>query len=105
LFIRSTFQHNKRTPNDWCEARISNIISGLKLFGSNCGHSPVKCRLFRSFRCILALPQSGSIRHNMKYWEIVADNLNKAGWSWGHDPAFSVGSHDDRPWTATLPPF
>ena len=19
----------------------------------------------------------------MKYWEIVADNLNKAGWSWG----------------------
>jgi hypothetical protein len=19
-----------------------------------------------------------------RYWEIIADNLNKAGWSWGH---------------------
>jgi hypothetical protein len=22
-------------------------------------------------------------RRNMKYWEIIADNLSKAGWSWG----------------------
>jgi hypothetical protein len=22
-------------------------------------------------------------RHNMKYWEIIADNLKKAGWSLG----------------------
>jgi hypothetical protein len=22
-------------------------------------------------------------RHNMKYWEIIADNLSKAEWSWG----------------------
>ena len=22
-------------------------------------------------------------RHNMKYWEIIADKLSKAGWSWG----------------------
>src|SRR5437899_6170852 len=22
-------------------------------------------------------------RHKMKYWEIIADNLSKAGWSWG----------------------
>jgi len=21
--------------------------------------------------------------HQMKYWEIIADNLSKAGWSWG----------------------
>src|SRR5262245_44316072 len=21
--------------------------------------------------------------HRMKYWEIIADNLRKAGWSWG----------------------
>jgi hypothetical protein len=21
--------------------------------------------------------------HQTKYWEIIADNLNKAGWSWG----------------------
>jgi hypothetical protein len=23
------------------------------------------------------------IRCNVKYWEIIADNLSKAGWSWG----------------------
>jgi hypothetical protein len=23
----------------------------------------------------------------MKYWEIIADNLSKAGWSWGYVPA------------------
>jgi hypothetical protein len=22
-------------------------------------------------------------RHNMKHWEIIADKLSKAGWSWG----------------------
>jgi hypothetical protein len=22
----------------------------------------------------------------MKYWEIIADNLSKAGWSWGYSP-------------------
>jgi hypothetical protein len=21
---------------------------------------------------------------NLKYWEIIADNLKKAGWSWGY---------------------
>jgi len=24
------------------------------------------------------------VRHKMKYWEIIADNLSKAGWSWGY---------------------
>ena len=28
----------------------------------------------------------------MKYWEIIADNLSKAGWSWGYVSA--VGSRD-----------
>jgi hypothetical protein len=23
------------------------------------------------------------VRARMKYWEIIADNLSKAGWSWG----------------------
>jgi hypothetical protein len=22
-------------------------------------------------------------RHHVKYWEIIANNLSKAGWSWG----------------------
>jgi hypothetical protein len=27
-------------------------------------------------------------RRKMKYWEIIADNLKKAGWSWGCVSAF-----------------
>jgi hypothetical protein len=27
--------------------------------------------------------QSSHARHKTKYWEIIADNLSKAGWSWG----------------------
>jgi hypothetical protein len=26
---------------------------------------------------------SGGSHHRVKYWEIIADNLSKAGWSWG----------------------
>ena len=25
----------------------------------------------------------------MKYWEIIADNFNKAGWAWGHVSAIT----------------
>jgi len=28
-------------------------------------------------------PGDDSARGSMKYWEIIADNLSKAGWSWG----------------------
>ena len=27
----------------------------------------------------------------MKYWETIADNLSKAGWSWGYVSADSCG--------------
>jgi hypothetical protein len=32
-----------------------------------------------------ALPRGGFLfrRAAVKYWEIIADNLSKAGWSWG----------------------
>jgi len=33
------------------------------------------CESSRPFITILLLPR-------MKYWEIIADNLSKAGWSW-----------------------
>ena len=26
---------------------------------------------------------SGKLSNSAKYWEIIADNLSKAGWSWG----------------------
>ena len=73
------------------------LKSGLRLVTPECfvdtGHVfhlssdpelvSMKCRLFGGFRCILTQPQPGSIRHNTKYREIIADNLGKAGWSWG----------------------
>jgi hypothetical protein len=31
---------------------------------------------------LLCAEQKGTI-HRVKYWEIIADNLGKAGWSWG----------------------
>ena len=40
----------------------------------------------RRFIFILSLPCGEQRRQNpapVKYWEIIADNLSKAGWSWG----------------------
>jgi hypothetical protein len=34
----------------------------------------------------------------MKYWEIVADNLSKAGWSWGYVSA--IDSNGRTTWIA-----
>jgi hypothetical protein len=34
----------------------------------------------------------------MKYWEIIADNLSKAGWSWGCVPA--IDSNGRTTWIA-----
>jgi hypothetical protein len=37
--------------------------------------------LGRSYHFVIAL-QRGTI-HPVRYWELIADNLSKAGWSWG----------------------
>ena len=37
-------------------------------------------------------------RHKMKYWEIIADNLSKAGWSWGC--ASAIDSNGRTIWIA-----
>jgi hypothetical protein len=36
--------------------------------------------------------------HRVKYWEIIADDLSKAGWSWGWVSA--VDSHGRTIWIA-----
>jgi hypothetical protein len=33
--------------------------------------------------------KSGRIRQRVKQWEIIADNLSKAGWSWGYVSAIA----------------
>jgi uncharacterized protein YfaQ (DUF2300 family) len=43
-------------------------------------------RVIASVYIILSLPCGEQNRQNLarvKYWEIIADNLSKAGWSWG----------------------
>jgi hypothetical protein len=42
------------------------------------------------------MPEKSDCR--VKYWEIIADNLSKAGWSWGCVSA--VGSHGRTIWIA-----
>ena len=40
----------------------------------------------RDSSAILSLPRGEQKRNKcitVKYWEIIADNLSKAGWSWG----------------------
>jgi hypothetical protein len=37
----------------------------------------------------------------MKYWEIIADNLRKAGWSWGWVSA--IDSRGRTIWNADAP--
>ena len=46
----------------------------------------VVARLIVPVYIILSLPCGRGKRQNparVKYWEIIADNLSKAGWSWG----------------------
>ena len=34
--------------------------------------------------CVKTLQKDKLNQGRMKYWEIIADNLSKAGWSWGY---------------------
>jgi hypothetical protein len=38
---------------------------------------------FETPLCYCAATTDGNIMERVKYWEIIADNLSKAGWSWG----------------------
>jgi hypothetical protein len=39
-------------------------------------------RLYQFFIVVWSAKRAGFYR--VKYWEIIADNLSKAGWSWGY---------------------
>jgi hypothetical protein len=43
-------------------------------------------------------PLSNAAKHQMKPWEIIADNLKKAGWSWGYVSA--IDSNGRTTWIA-----
>jgi hypothetical protein len=51
------------------EARVGNLCESVTDFGLP----------------ILSLPRGDKSGQNLpvKYWELVADKLSKAGWSWG----------------------
>jgi len=43
-----------------------------------------ECKVFRPFGGSLGGPKEAQFRRDVKYWEIIADNLKKAGWSLGY---------------------
>jgi hypothetical protein len=45
--------------------------------------NPESERTARTEQSHAANGAESSVRGTVKYWEIVADNFNKAGWSWG----------------------
>jgi hypothetical protein len=58
------------------------LLPPLGRTGSNLEPRPRHCPFYIS----LSLPcveQKRQIQPPVKYWEIIADNLSKAGWSWG----------------------
>src|SRR6266513_5693135 len=59
--------------------------------------SRIICAPFVSFCDCHVKSKSGRIRR-VKHWEIIADNLSKAGWSWGYVSA--VDSEGRRIWIA-----
>jgi hypothetical protein len=47
------------------------------------GHRPASLRRVISFRVCHVENKRRRIRRVKRAWEIIADNLSKAGWSWG----------------------
>jgi hypothetical protein len=43
--------------------------------------------------------KSSTIRINVKFWEVIADNLSKAGWSWGCVSALDCEGEQSGLWT------
>src|SRR5439155_19465563 len=62
-------QKTKTTRKSTIRVRFIYIASFLCRFISFC-----RCRVER---------KRGTIERVKRYWEIIADNLSKAGWSWG----------------------
>jgi hypothetical protein len=55
--------------------RLRGRVLGVHAFATLLVRSPVAASNGTSER--------SHARHKMKYWEPIADNLSKAGWSWG----------------------
>jgi hypothetical protein len=53
------------------QARIANFIRG-----------ELEGEYYRERDCVRKI-KSGRMRPVKRYWEIVSDNLSKAGWTWG----------------------
>jgi hypothetical protein len=56
----------------------------------------------RSYHFVIAVwrAKEAEFRRVMKYWEIIADNLRKAGWSWGF--ISSTGQRGRQFWVVAL---
>ena len=60
------------------------------------GENWIHCDLFVSICHCRVERKSCSIRQVKRYWEIIADNLSQAGWSWGCVSA--IDTHGRTTW-------
>ena len=71
-------------PTFFCQKQIATLL----------GPTPRRSALRKNRRFLSAkktvklnhavLRNGATLVHNMKDWEIIADNLSKAGWNWGY---------------------
>jgi hypothetical protein len=54
----------------------------VKLHTAQLSWFPVITLLLYCF-CVVVWREKETQSRRVKYWEIIADNLSKAGWSWG----------------------
>jgi len=66
---------------------IGDEVAAAVLQGNAIATMVKVVRIIATVHIISSLPCGDQKRQNppgVKYWEIIADNLSKAGWSWGY---------------------
>src|SRR5207244_14643 len=88
--------------------RLTRFMDNLTIRSQTSGQSKTVCDWNLEARRFHFRRQSGysvkrsHARRKMKYWEIIADNLSKAGWSWGCVSA--IDSNGQTIWIADAHP-
>src|SRR5213595_3121060 len=84
-----TLTHFLETPK---RSEISALLKPLPISSTTCdsrglnniGRSSLPAFRLLRFLFIVRKPILPETVNNMQYWEIVADKLSAAGWSWGY---------------------
>ena len=85
--------------NFFAELKRRNRLQGRDRLRGHCVVAKSRLTLHHSLKS-LAARKRGRIRSALKYWEIIADNLKKAGWSLGYVSA--IDSQGRTIWIADV---